>query len=75
MIQTNMNNTTTLRELMLDLCEVGETMNAFTYALKMMKALNDKEITSEQFKLLAGSLQIYCQREKIQTSNEICSLF
>ena len=70
-----MNNTTTLRELMLDLCEVGETMNAFTYALKMMKALNDKEITSEQFKLLAGSLQIYCQREKIQTSNEICSLF
>ena len=70
-----MNNTTTLRELMLDLCEVGETMNAFGYALKMMKALNDKEITSEQFKLLAGSLQIHCQREKIQTSNEICSLF
>jgi hypothetical protein len=75
MIQTNMKNKNTLRELMLDLCEVGETMNAYGYALKMMKALSNKEITSEQFKLLAGDLQIHCQREKIETSNEICSLF
>ena len=75
MIQTNMTNTNTLRELMLDLCEVGETMNAYGYALKMMKALSNKEITSEQFNLLSGSLQIHCRREKIETSNEICSLF
>ena len=70
-----MNNTNTLRELMLDLCEVGETINAYGYALKMMKALSDKKITSEQYHLLSGSLQIHCQREKIETSNEICFLF
>ena len=69
------NQTNTLRELMLDLCEVGETINSFGYALKMMEALRDEKITSTQFHLLAGDLQIHCQKEKIETSNEICSLF
>ena len=70
-----MENLKTLRELMLDLYEVGETMNAFGYALKLIKALTKKEITFEQYDRLCGTFQIYCQREKIETSNQICSLF
>jgi len=70
-----MENVKTLRELMLDLYEVGETINPFGYALKLAQALRKGEITFEQYDLLCGSLQIYCQREKISTSNEICSLF
>ena len=75
----NTNNTATTkknaREFMLMLCEVGETMSAFEYAFEMMVALKNEEITLKEFTLLSGTFQIYCRQNKIQTSNEICSLF
>jgi len=70
-----MKNSTTLRNLMLDLCEVGESINSFGYALKLMQARSANEITSKQYNLLCGDLYLHCQKNKIQTSNEICSLF
>jgi len=60
---------------MLDLCEVGESISSYGYALKLMKALSANEITGKQFNLLSGDLYLHCQKNKIQTSNEICSLF
>lgn len=65
----------TLRELMLQISEMDETSNPFTIALKMMNALQNGEITSKQYLLLAGDLQIECERYRIETSNNICSLF
>lgn len=65
----------TLRNLMLDISEIDETTNPFEIALKMMNALENGEITSNQYLLLAGDLQTECNRYKIETSNEICSLF
>ena len=65
----------TLRELMLQISEIDETRNPFNIALEMMIALKNNEITSNQYDLLAGDLQINCLRYNIQTSNEICKLF
>ena len=65
----------TLRELMLQISEIDETRNPFNIALQMMIALKNNEITSNQYDLLAGDLQINCLRYNIQTSNEICKLF
>lgn len=65
----------TLRNLMLDISEIDETTNPFEIALKMMNALENGEITSNQYLLLAGDLQTECNRYKIETSNNICSLF
>ena len=70
-----MKNSTTLRNLMLDLCEVGESINSFGYASKLMKALKKNQITFNQFELLCGDLYLHCQKNKIETSNDICSLF
>ena len=72
---TNNNSKNTLRLLMLDLYEVGESINVFAYAMRLMIALKDNKITSEQYKLLCGDLQNYCERNKLETSNEIVSLF
>ena len=75
MTTTSNNKTRTLRELHLDLCEVGETMSAFSYSLKMCKALRNEEITLDQFDMLCGDLYLHCKRNNVPTSNEICSLF
>ncbi len=79
MNNNNINNAATTkknaREFMLLLCEVGETMSAFAYALEMMISLKNDEITTKEFELLSGDLQLHCRRNKIETSNEICSLF
>lgn len=64
-----------LRELMLDLEDVGEEMSPFSYARKMMIALKEDLITDRQYEQLSGDLQLHCQREKIPTENEICSLY
>lgn len=69
------NQNSTLRNLMLDISEIDETRNPFEIALKLVKALNNNEITSTQYDLLCGNLQINCERYKISTKNEICSLF
>jgi hypothetical protein len=75
----NTNNTATTkknaREFMLILCEVGETMSPFAYALEMMLALKNGQITAREYELLSGDMEIYCRQNKIETSNEICSLF
>lgn len=65
----------TLRDLMLQISEIDETKNPFNIALQMMEALKNDEITSNQYDLLAGDLQMACLRYHYDTSNEICSLF
>jgi hypothetical protein len=65
----------TLRNLLLDLYEVGESINAFQYAYDMMIALKNDEITPREYELLSGSFYLHCKRNQIETSNEICSLF
>lgn len=64
-----------IRELMLQVSEVEETKNPFAVVKNMMTALNNNEITSEQFELLGGTLQMNCRRYNIPTENEIISLF
>lgn len=63
------------RDALLEMQEVGETINAFHYAHRLMVSLRAETITSAQFDGLANELQFYCQRNRIQTKNEICSLF
>ena len=72
---TNQAKNSTLRNLIFDISEIDETRNAFAIALKMMHALRDDQITSEQYNLLAGDLFLNCKKYGIETSNEICSLF
>lgn len=74
-METTSATTRKIRELILDLYEVGETINAFEYALRMCEALRHEEITLEQFDLLSGTLELYCKQNNIRTSNELCSLF
>ncbi len=71
-----MKNSTTLRELMLDLCDVSETSNARIYFSKLMQARIDNEITWEQYFLLNGDFYLHCQKEKIASPNHItkCSM-
>jgi hypothetical protein len=64
-----------IRELMLQVSEVSETKNPFAVAKNMMIALNENQITSEQFELLTGTLEMNCRRCNIATENEIISLF
>jgi hypothetical protein len=63
------------RNLILEISEINEETNVFTIAKNMMKALRNNEITSRQYDLLAGELQLECLRQKLPTSNLICSLF
>lgn len=65
----------TLRNLMLDISEMDETSNPLEIVVKMKNALQNGEITFNQYLLLAGDLQTECNRYKIETSNNICSLF
>jgi hypothetical protein len=71
----NNNTPQNVREFHLDLCDVESTADAFAYALKMMRSLKQGCISNEQYDLLAGSLQLHCQREDIRTKNELASLF
>jgi hypothetical protein len=63
------------RNLILEISEINEETNVFTIAKNMMKALRNNEITSRQYDLLAGELQLECLRQKLSTSSSICSLF
>lgn len=63
------------RNLILEISEINEETNVFSIAKNMMFALRNNEITSRQYDLLAGELQLECLRQKLSTSNEICSLF
>jgi hypothetical protein len=63
------------RDALLEMYEVGESINAFGYALRLCLSLRHKTITMEQFDSLVNEFQWYCQEFNIQTSNEIASLF
>ena len=63
------------RDAILEMQEVGETINAFGYAYRLCISLRAETITSAQFDGLANELQFYCQRNRVETKNEICSLF
>ena len=66
---------TAKRNFMLEISEINESTNVFAIAYNMMKALKNGEITNREFELLSGNLQLECLRQKLSTSNEICSLF
>jgi hypothetical protein len=63
------------RDAILEMYEVGESINSFEYAYRLCISLRLNTITIEQFDSLSKELEIYCERFNIQTSNEICSLF
>ena len=63
------------RDALLEMCEVGESINAFGYAYRLCISLRLNTITSEQFDSLSKELEFYCTKFNIETSNEICSLF
>jgi hypothetical protein len=64
-----------LRDLMFQISEIDETQNAFSIAYQIMYALQQNEITNNQYELLIGDLKMNCIRYNLPTSNEICSLF
>jgi hypothetical protein len=53
------------RDLILDISEIEPTTNVFTIIKKMMFALKNNEITSNQYELLLGTLVMQCRRNKI----------
>lgn len=63
------------RELLLQIAEIETTTNAFVVAYNMMIALRDGHITSKQYDLLSGELQMTCKSYNIGTQNELVSLF
>jgi hypothetical protein len=65
-----MNKSTTLRNLMLDLCDVSETSNALAYFSKLFQASVNKEITMEQWCLLNGDFHLHCKKNKIEIRNQ-----
>jgi hypothetical protein len=64
-----------LRDAILEMYEVGESINSFEYAYRLFISLRLNAITIEQFDSLSQQLKFYCKKFNIQTSNEICSLF
>lgn len=63
------------RDAILEMPEVGETISAFGYAYRLAISLRLNTITINEFDGLSKELECYCFRHKIETSNEICSLF
>jgi len=63
------------RDAILEMIEVGESINVFGYALRLCVSLRMKTISFEQFDGLCKELKSYCEINKVETSNEICSLF
>ena len=63
------------RDAILEMYEVGESINAFGYALRLCISLRMNTITMEQFDGISQELKWYCEKYKLETSNEIASLF
>ncbi len=63
------------RDAILEMQEVGETINAFGYAHRLCVSLRLETISQQQFDGLCQELQFHCEKNNITTSNEICSLF
>jgi len=63
------------RDALLEMYEIGESINVFGYAYRLCISLRLETITMDQYDGLAKELQAYCIRENIETSNEVASLF
>ena len=63
------------RDALLEIQEVGESINAFGYAHRLCISLRLETISFDQYDGLCNELQFHCQVNKIPTSNEIASLF
>ena len=66
-----MKKSTTLRNLMLDLCDVNESVTALAYFSKLNQARIDNEITWKQYFLLNGDFYLHCQRNKIESPKSL----
>ena len=63
------------RDAILEMYEIGESINVFGYAYRLCISLRLDTITMDQYDGLCKELDAYCRRENIETSNEIASLF
>jgi hypothetical protein len=63
------------RDALLEMVEVGDSINVWGYSLRLCISLRENTITNEQFDGLCNQLNWHCQVNKIPTSNEIASLF
>ena len=63
------------RDALLEMVEVGESINAFGYAYRLCISLRLETISLDQFDGLCKELKFHCDNNKITTSNEIASLF
>lgn len=64
-----------LRDAILEMYEIGESINVFGYAHRLCVSLRLETISQQQFDGLCQELQFHCEMNNIPTSNEICSLF
>lgn len=63
------------RDALLEIEEVGESINAFGYAHRLCISLRLETLSFDQFNGLCKELQFHCKMNNIETSNEIASLF
>jgi hypothetical protein len=63
------------RDALLEIVEVGESINPFGYAYRLCISLRLGTISFEQYDGLCKELKFHCENNKITTSNEIASLF
>ncbi len=63
------------RDAVLEMYEIGESINVFGYAYRLCISLRLDTITMDQYDGLCKELEANCNREKIETSNEVASLF
>jgi hypothetical protein len=63
------------RDAILEMYEIGESINVFGYAHRLCISLRLETITMDQYDGLCKELKAHCHREEIKTSNEVVSLF
>lgn len=64
-----------VRELMLQIAEIDQNSNPFSIAKNLIQALGNDQITASQYEMLVNDFQRECKYFKLETRNEICSLF
>jgi hypothetical protein len=63
------------RDAILEMYEVGESINVWGYTLRLCISLRENTITNEQFDGLSQQLDWYCEKFNIETTIKISSLF
>jgi hypothetical protein len=63
------------RDAILEMYEIGDSINVFQYAYRLCISLRLNTISEKDFDALTNELKFYCETNKIETENEICSLF